>query len=36
MKDHERFVIKESILIFFSTYSKIKNSVVPQLLSMNY
>ena len=36
MKDHERFVIEESIPKFFSTCSKIRNSVLPQLFSMNY
>ena len=36
MKDHERVVDAEEIAILFTTASKIRNSVVPQLFSMNY
>ena len=36
MKDHERVVDAEEIPILFTADSKIRNSVVPQLFSMNY
>ena len=36
MKDHERVVDAEEIPILFTAASKIRNSVVPQLFSMNY
>ena len=36
MKEHERVDDEEEIHILFTTASKIRNSVVPQLFSMNY